>query len=103
MNWPLNSKLPTSSRLAAEFLLALETDFQARGAEAIATLRKNEPWHYLELILSLVDLDAVDSNPSRVSDEEMDALIAGTKDALAKIDVWEKEMRAEQEISEQTS
>ena len=97
MSWPSNSKLPLLSRLTADVMLALENDFRGSGADAIARLRRNRPWNYLQLIRSVVDLKAAaDLKPNEVSDDELSALIEGARDALAKIKAWEEEAAAEE-------
>ena len=91
-----NQKPPTRADLAAEVLLALANDFRAHGARMIESLRRNQPWKYAQLILSVVDFDAADSNANRLADEDLDELIEDVRDALAKIEAWEKEAAAEE-------
>ncbi|HYM17046.1 MAG TPA: hypothetical protein VEU06_00660 [Micropepsaceae bacterium] len=104
MNWPRNSQAPASNRLAADFISALEKNFHAHGAGAIERLRKNQPWNYLQLILSVVDLEAADASANEMSDEEFDKLAEGARDAIAQIEAWKKEeMEVKETPSEQPS
>src|SRR5688572_24141545 len=42
------------SAIGHELVRDLERDYRAYGVKAIEDLRKNEPWNYLRLLLSLV-------------------------------------------------
>ena len=77
-----------SSRLGNDFLSDLDRDYRAHGLSAIARIRKNEPRHYVRLLLSLVprrthsETDWIEG----LSDEDLEAVLRLARAQCAKFD-----------------
>jgi hypothetical protein len=74
------------SAIGHELVRDLERDYRAHGVKATEDLRKNEPWNYLRLLLSLVPPQAPSAEDwfNQLSDEELDTLIHVARSALAE-------------------
>jgi hypothetical protein len=74
--------------LGRDVMRDLERDYRTHGVSAIESLRKDRPWSYLWLLLSLVPRQALSAQDSlsEVSDEEFHALLQAAREALAAKD-----------------
>lgn len=74
------------SALGHEIVRDLERDYRAHGIGAIEKLRKEEPWNYLRLLLSLVPQRPLTADDwfSQLTDEQLDELLQVARNALAE-------------------
>ncbi len=88
------------SRLSKALMGNLLEDYRLYGGEAIAGLRKNEPRNYLKLIAWLGNAQAgADESPSdSASHEELERLLQGARDRLARYGVPGALMPETQEV-----
>jgi hypothetical protein len=68
-----------------EIVRDLERDYRAHGIAAIEKLRKEEPWNYLRLLLSLVPQQPLTADDwfSQLTDAQLDELLQVARSALA--------------------
>jgi hypothetical protein len=73
------------SAIGHEIVRDLAQDYRTHGVKAIEDLRKNEPWNYLRLLLSLVPQQPLTADDwfSQLTDEQLDELLQVARNALA--------------------
>ena len=65
------------NRLGADFLYALQREFEQHGEEAIRIVRVEKPVEFLKVIASVLpkEFEIIDSRLKEIPDDELDAFI----------------------------
>src|SRR5262249_19750623 len=76
------------NRLGADFLYALQREFEQHGEKAIRTVRLERPAEFLKIIASVLpkEFEITDSRMKDLSDDELEFLIELARRRLGSVD-----------------
>jgi len=75
------------NKLGADFLYALQREFEQHGEEAIRIARVERPVEFLKIIASVLpkEFEIIDSRLKEIPDDELDAFIELARRRLASV------------------